>query len=274
MLGERANKYLTQHDFLYIWEQFEPSCKYVLLEGAGEAFLNPEIYGILQYLRHIRTYMDTNGQMLDPEAVVLSGLKELVFSIDGYDQESYERYRVGGSYRKAIDNMKSVLKTKERMQVATPEVKWKSIMFSHLEEQGAVLAYQADEIGVIVEFAQPNIVPKYGREQWERFQPLRPMWRRIKDIDWEQHWVRPVKDFSHCILPIIGPYVAVNGNLSPCCAIDPDEFEPRMNLFEQDLKDIWWSTELADFRRRVLVDRFQEEQCKMCSVNLPEVDDE
>ncbi|SVC99611.1 uncharacterized protein METZ01_LOCUS352465, partial [marine metagenome] len=75
----------------------------LMLWNQGEPFINKGFLEMVRYAREHRipVMTSTNGhfvrtldQALD---IVDSGLSEMIISLDGVDQETYETYRVGGS---------------------------------------------------------------------------------------------------------------------------------------------------------------------------------
>jgi hypothetical protein len=56
------------------------------------------------------------------EALITSGLSELVVSIDGATQSVYERYRRGGQLAQVISNLRLLATTKRRLAVAAPQI--------------------------------------------------------------------------------------------------------------------------------------------------------
>ena len=48
-------------------------------------------------------YLDTNGHFIENDKLFDSPPDELVFSIDGLDQETYEKYRIHGDLNKVLE---------------------------------------------------------------------------------------------------------------------------------------------------------------------------
>jgi MoaA/NifB/PqqE/SkfB family radical SAM enzyme len=94
--------------------------------GWGEPLLCGHLETIVAdaHARGIHTIVNTNLSLdLEPgriEALVASGLDQLVVSIDGARQDAYERYRVGGRLALVLENVRRLQRTKERVGSATP----------------------------------------------------------------------------------------------------------------------------------------------------------
>ena len=81
----------------------------LMLWNQGEPFINTDFVEMVRYAhgRGIPTLTSTNGHYVrnldQARAIVDSGLDELILSMDGVDQETYERYRVGGELDRRAD---------------------------------------------------------------------------------------------------------------------------------------------------------------------------
>jgi len=107
---------------------------YPFLEG--EPFAHPRIGEILERIRsHLpRAFVliHTNGILLDTEAkrrCVVDHVDQILFSIDGATQRSYQKYRVGGDFQKAFENMASLIRERDALGKPYPLVEWKYILF-------------------------------------------------------------------------------------------------------------------------------------------------
>lgn len=102
--------------------------------GHGEPMTNPDLWSLVslarEYYPESRIFMITNGHGDFQEKHTVCGLDEIQFSIDGIDQESYEKYRVGGNFQKAFSYMKSFTETAMRNESNTRTV-WRYILFEH-----------------------------------------------------------------------------------------------------------------------------------------------
>jgi MoaA/NifB/PqqE/SkfB family radical SAM enzyme len=109
----------------------------------------------------IETFVSSNLSFpkLDHEAIVRSGLKELMVALDGLTQESYERYRKGGRIEWAFKNVRAIADTKKRLGLTTPYLRWQWLTFAHnIHEVPAAIEF-ARQIGFdSFNLATPNRV--------------------------------------------------------------------------------------------------------------------
>ena len=76
----------------------------------GEPLLNKQLPEMIAAAHQVGLYtiVSTNAQALNQpmaEALVKSGLSHVIVSIDGFSEESYAAYRVGGSLHKALEGL-------------------------------------------------------------------------------------------------------------------------------------------------------------------------
>lgn len=108
------NKLMQYDQFVRILEQGGKLAHNLDLTSPGEAFLHPRLYDMVAVAARnygIFVKIDTNGQVLDADAVVDCGLSQLVFAVDGFSQESYETYRRGGQLAKVVGNVEKLSET-------------------------------------------------------------------------------------------------------------------------------------------------------------------
>jgi MoaA/NifB/PqqE/SkfB family radical SAM enzyme len=129
--------------------------RFIELSNWGEVFLNPEFVGILEHaaLSGIRCSL-RNGVNLNHatdaqlEAVVRCGIADVTVSIDGITEESYSRYRQGGSVERVLRNLRKLLEYRVAMNRQTPRIRWQFIAFGHNEHEIDVASQLADTLGV------------------------------------------------------------------------------------------------------------------------------
>ncbi len=102
--------------------------------GHGEPLMNPDLWQIVSLARkyYPKAFLSliTNAHGDFELNNVFSGLDQIQFSIDGVDQESYEKYRVGGNFAKAYSYMKSFTGA-ARSSGSSVRMIWRYILFSH-----------------------------------------------------------------------------------------------------------------------------------------------
>jgi MoaA/NifB/PqqE/SkfB family radical SAM enzyme len=105
----------------------------VSLYAWGEPLLNKEIYKMIDYAtqNNIGVVISSNMNVFSEqhaEEMINSGLEHLIVAIDGATQESYARYRIGGSLDKVIDNLRILNETKRRYNSKFPIVEMQFLL--------------------------------------------------------------------------------------------------------------------------------------------------
>ena len=86
----------------------------------GEPLLNKQLPEMIAAAHQVGLYtiVSTNAQALSrstAEALVKSGLSRIIVSIDGFSEESYAAYRVGGSLHKALEGLQHLANAKAEL---------------------------------------------------------------------------------------------------------------------------------------------------------------
>jgi MoaA/NifB/PqqE/SkfB family radical SAM enzyme len=133
--------FLAQADFIRFLDE-NPRIREVELANAGESLLNPELPGMLKSAaaRGVSTTFGGGVNMNDAsdevlEALVHYGTRRMRISIDGTTEETYRKYRVGGSLRRVLDNIRRLNEIKQWHRSALPELIFQFILFGHNEHE-------------------------------------------------------------------------------------------------------------------------------------------
>ena len=95
-----------------------PDLERVYLHGIGEPLLNKELFEMVKYAKSfkVRVSISTNLNHFNRSLcsdLVLSGLDEIVVSLDGTSQESVSKYQVGNDFKKVVANIKRLANCKK-----------------------------------------------------------------------------------------------------------------------------------------------------------------
>lgn len=124
----------------------------------GEPLLNPNLPEMVSLFtgRKIFTSISTNGLLLTStiaEQLVGSGLKEVIFSIDGASEEEYLAYRRGGSLQAAWDAVSIMATVRKSKRVMFPRIVVQSLITSANEYSLSKIRSTALKLGAdAVEF--------------------------------------------------------------------------------------------------------------------------
>lgn len=208
----------------------------------GEPLLHKQTPEFIRYAKSkgIDVVLSTNLSMnLSDEYVqdlVRSGLDQLIVSLDGVTEETYERYRRGGNLSLVRANMLRVQSVKRALGVDKPAVTWQFLVFRHNEHEvekarSIFRSWGADRLSVYAaivsrewcdEGFEPPTIPEYGPRPDEH--PRKMGLRRGLESARPCSWLYGVF--------VLNP----NGRVSPCCAVEDEkcdfaEYAPSLGFF-------------------------------------------
>jgi MoaA/NifB/PqqE/SkfB family radical SAM enzyme len=182
--------------------------------GNGEPMLDwPRTKRVIEmaHRRRIYTLVSTNCTIMMPkmaDEVVTSGLDYMICAIDGVSQETYEKYRVGGRFDKAMAGMKMLIEAARRHKSSTV-LEWQFLVHHYNHHELARARAMAKEMGIFIRFSP---IGGIGEEEEDQENWLAP------SSDWQQNREtpgKPLHDF-HCYWLWRSLVINSNGNLARC----------------------------------------------------------
>ena len=261
----RSTGHMGFEQFTTIIDKIGAHTNTLMFYFMGEPFLNKRAYDMIRYAKDagiplIETC--TNGDFVDPERLVASGLDRVSFQIGGMTQETHEVYRVRSRLDRVMRNLRETLKVRG-VRRSPLRVETGFILMKHNEHEVAEFQHMMQELGV----DQASVIDPCVRtvEQGHQFLPTD-----------RRHWAYDEQAFARGVLrPKILPdnvcpwihysmAIHVNGNVVPCCR-DPKGAEVMGNLLTQSLAEIWNGPRYRDLRERIARDQGSVEICRLCS---------
>jgi radical SAM protein with 4Fe4S-binding SPASM domain len=246
-------------------DELEAHLIYLSLYFQGEPFLNKEFLEFVNYAAQKNVYTSTssNAHYFTDELArktVESGLDRLIISIDGITQETYSKYRVGGSLDKVKEGTARLLEWKQKLGLKTPHIVWQFIAFSHNEHEIPAFKKLAKASGVdqfVIKTAQV-----YDYETSEGIIPENVELSRYERTE-NGYRIRN-KLLNHCWRMWRGSVVTWDGSVVPCC-FDKDAAHSMGSVAERDFRQVWRSESYNNFRAAVLRSRKEIDICANCT---------
>ena len=178
----RATGNLRQEDFNLFIDQLSPHLAYLTLYFQGEPYLNKDLFRFISYARSRRIYVwtSTNGHYFTKEYILKTidaGLNKLIVSLDGTDQQSYEQYRIGGSFETVVTGIKDFVRIRKEMSARKPLLEIQFLVLKSNQHQINEIKKLGKLLGVnrmvlkkaqFYDFEQGNpLMPEEG--QWSRY---------------------------------------------------------------------------------------------------------
>ena len=255
--------------FQKIINELHENLSYLILYFQGEPYLNPGFLESIRYAssKKIYTATSTNAHFLTKEnamETVESGLSRIIVSMDGIDQESYEKYRIGGKLNKVIDGIEKLVAAKKVLKNHTPFIILQFLLFKHNTHQIPEIKKLAKKLGVdklelktaqVYDFEKGSaLIPE--KEELSRYQQNSNHEYQLKNDLLNKCW----KMWHSCV-------ITWDGNIVPCC-FDKDAKYTMGNIHEQSFKEIWNSSHYQEFRSNLFRNRKEIDICKNCTEGL------
>lgn len=203
-----------------------PPLKYMQLYFMGESMLNPHIFQMITYAEDqgYETHIVTNSTTLNKQyqRMVDSGLSKLIVCLDGFTNESLNKYRVGSDAEQIKEGIKNLYEYRNGNK--KPTITIKTILFPwvkpELDEITAFARRYADHFRIdkpIIEGWGDGLElnTKSERASTHREWPEPPCWR--------------------CITPVI----TWDGELIVCC-MDEEGTHSYGNVIEEGFDTLFW----------------------------------
>lgn len=158
-----------------IIDELKGSLLEVVLYLWGEPFINKKLTQMISYAteNRIGSVVSTNLHFMDDElaeGLVVAGLDKLIVCIDGVDQATYQRIRVGGNLEKVMKNLKTVQEARKKKSSRYPLIEWQFVKTSfndHQVEQAKEIAKKmgVDEFTVMEDLSARNFTEALKKEK-------------------------------------------------------------------------------------------------------------
>jgi radical SAM protein with 4Fe4S-binding SPASM domain len=249
----------------------------IILWDWGEPFVSPCIYDMISYARNkgIKVVSSTNVHVFvneeNADKLILSGIDSIIVSMDGITQETYSRYRRGGSLESALKGIRTIVARKQALNSETPLINLRFIPMRHNEHEIPKLKDMARSLGVdalTFKTLNPYSSDTNGskatekKEGWREFLPENPLYRRFKYSADRQSRLR--RTSNPCRQLWNNPVVHWDGKVCPCTYDYRDKYFLG-DLKKDTLKNIWFGDAYRGIRRRFRADWEDIPLCKECS---------
>ena len=270
----RPQGHMNMSVFKKVIDQAGGHCTEVTLTNFGENFLNNNIYEMISYAKakHIKNvstfsnFLTVSRQNI--AEIVSSGLDEIVISLDGIDQGTYEKFRVGGNVNTVINNLKLLIEEKKKRGSKKPFVEVQCLLTKDTEGKiGKINSFLTDLGPDSVAFKALflyirdfNRLTKNDLDKAYRFLPKQEQLRVYKLDNNRINWRWPI-NVKSCIDPWRSITVTWDGKIIPCC-FDWDAEYSMGDITKEHFSQIWNGAKYRKLRSDFLSGNL--ELCKNC----------
>lgn len=237
----RTKGKLNLDNFKNIIDKLGPYAIHLDLVNWGEPLLNEQISEMISYAKqyHCDIKIDTNLNHLDEksaERLILSGLDKVIVSIDGLNQETYSKHRIGGDFKLAMDNLRLLVKKRRELNRLKPYITWQFLVFRHNEHE----IKEAEKIGKSIGVDHVGITKAFiGYKDW---MPQNPQYcnynsQEIKEGELTSEHFKDAGE-RFCNWPWEAIVVNPNGSVSACCSVE-EEKDDFGSIYELPFEELW-----------------------------------
>lgn len=249
--------------------------KLILIQfwNQGEPFINQSFLDMVTYAKSkgIPAMTSTNGHFIksleDAYAVINSGLDEIIISVDGLDQKTYETYRKGGNLETVLNGIKFLNQAKKELKSKHPLINLQFLVMKHNESQKEAMIETAKELGAdIIALKSAQV---YNEDQADSFLPEDDSFSRYEKSENGYHLKGRLPNW--CQFLWHGAVLNWDGDIAPCC-FDKDATFAWGNLDKENpsFLEIWKSEKAQKFRASILKNRSQYKICHNCFEGIPQ----
>jgi len=254
-------------DFEKLVDELGDEVFMMMMWNQGEPYINKCFNQMVRYAHDagIFTFTSTNGHFVrndeQAQAIVESGLDEIIVSLDGVDQETYEKYRVGGQIERVFEGVRRLVQAKETLRSLTPLINLQFIVMKHNE--GDLAEAEALAEGLRVDKFLVKTAQVYSADDAEEFLPEEESFRRYEESEGEL--LVKGQPARGCKVLWYSSMVNWNGAVAPCCFDKDVDFEMGQAFKDGSFDEIWQGRAYMDFRQKILADRKSVDMCRNCS---------
>ncbi len=130
---KRKRGNMKLEDFKIAADQIAPWAVNCFLYFQGEPFINQDFVNMIKYANSKNIFLatSTNGHFINYEnakQIAEAGLDKIIVSLDGFDQISYETYRVNGNFQRVIQSIKYLAQAKKDLKLKNPIIEVQTIV--------------------------------------------------------------------------------------------------------------------------------------------------
>ena len=241
---------------------------YLQLFFQGEPYINKNLPEMIRYARERNMYVSvsTNGHFISQKNagdILDSAPDKIIYSVDGLDEESYQNYRVGGTFAQADEGLRALNEQKRIRKQSKPFVELQFIVMKQNEHLMDKVIEYGKSIGVDKVVLKTMQVSSC--ENALHFLPVNKKFRRY-EVGKNSFRVKG-KIKNQCFALWRTSVITWDGRVVPCCFDKDADFELG-KLNGRSFKDIWTSDGYRNFRQKVLNDRQGIGMCSNCTEGM------
>lgn len=232
----------------------------VILTLTGEPLLHKQLVEMIRYAKdkRFRVMLSTNCTLLTPsisEALIKSGLDEIILSFDTANKDLYEDYRRGARFDEVLNNILTFLEIRKRMKSYTPFPVMQNLQKFNPEKANPQIERDFWKL-----FGKYDIwiIPKY-------FSNWSGIMTQEKEL-YDESGISLHSQYKLCLTVYQRIVVSWDGKVLSCC----NDFQRRQimgDMTYQSIVEVWNGPALVDLRKKIACRQYKElPLCRTCGV--------
>lgn len=259
---------LKTEDFKKLVDEICDTGFYIQLFFQGEPYINKNLPEMIRYAQSKKIYVSisTNGHFVSEQNIdiVLDYAPDkLIFSVDGLDEESYQKYRVGGTFEQADNGLRLLIRRKKERRLKKPFVEFQFIVMKQNEHQMNEVKKYCKDVGVDKLVFKTMQISSF--ENAVKYLPTNQKYRRYILGNNTFRIKNRIKNY--CFALWRTSVITWDGRVVPCC-FDKDAQHQIGVTNGRAFDDIWKSEKYFDFRNNILSSRKSVPMCTNCTEGL------
>lgn len=228
----------------------------VRLHTYGETLLHPDLAAMIEHATEsgLKVWISTNGQLLHERIgrrILMAGVSEVRYSIDGATAATYEQVRQGASWTRLLANMRTFRQLRDEISLSTAL----GLNMVVMRETIGEISQLWDVFGDLVDSIHVSPLEALGTHGRRL-----AAGRMVEALDWSRR--------IPCRLPWDMMNITVDGKATLCCA-DIDAAVEVGDAATQDLLPIWRGRSLERIRAHHRQRQFDRvDICAQCSFGV------
>ncbi|MCK9491394.1 MAG: radical SAM protein [Sulfurimonas sp.] len=254
MPEERSHGYMKVELFKEILKKAKDlNINKMRLYSTAEPLLHPKFSQIISIAKEMDFFIEvsTNASMLHKYHEILLKVDVLQFSIEGWDKESYEKYRIPLKFEKIYNNIKSFSDYAKNKKVRP------KIMCNLLLTKKTEVKKYLELWGEYVDKIAVNFMSQATLYDNKKF-----ISKKNNEIKDEYYSFRKIKSEFMCSYPFTSLVVSYDGKISLCCS----DFFSSLDLgyIDESIKSIWNNKERKKIREEFYSQKL--DKCSGCTI--------
>ncbi len=265
---------MTYKAFTEVFKRLPTTVRTLQFGCYGEPYMNSDLNKMVKLAQAegVRSIVYTNGTLLDAtnvDGLIDAKTSRIIVGIDGASQETYEKYRISGSFEQVLENTRKMNMKKRNLGLSYPFTVLQFIVMKQNQNEMNKIVDLASDLAfdaiTIITLSLGSFHPSSQvlKALADEYLPREGGLARY-DRDAEGNIKNKYRDhFKYCT-QWKTPVIYYNGDMTICC-LDSEGEHVYDNIFNhKSLKDLWHNPIHVRQMKKIIKREFA--LCERCSI--------